>query len=403
MADITLNSYLHQIYSAYEDYNGEKVASLLSIEDPHVLSTKLTGSNFENSVQDVLHSPLAEMVILHLNVLKKVTEQNMDEALVYQCQFGQLFCKILQGQKDENWMLPIMEKICHDLRRIALSAKNVEDSMVRSEDSAPTCLEKAADVIMAMFRICAADTRAQENDTKRWGMLSLVNQLFKIYFRINRLHLCKPLIRAIEAQNLKDRFPLNQIIVYKYYVGRKAMFDSEFTVAEECLTFAFQHASSKHSLENKRKILTYLVPVKMFLGWMPTKEALEKYDLTEFYEVADALKVGNIRRFNNALRKYERKFIVSGVYLILEKLRMILYRNLLKKTCLIYAKTQIPIAVMQAAMQWSGYEDIDLDETHCIVANLIFTGQIRGYISHQHQVLVVAKQNAFPKISLSES
>ena len=67
-------------------------------------------------------------------------------------------------------------------------------------------------------------------------------------------------------------------------------------------------------------------------GWMPTKEALEKYDLTEFYEVADALKVGHIRRFNNALKTYERKFISSGVYLILEKLRMILYRNLLKKT-----------------------------------------------------------------------
>jgi len=59
-------------------------------------------------------------------------------------------------------------------------------------------------------------------------MLSLVNHLFKIYFTINRLQLCKPLIRAIEQQSLKDRFPLHQMITYKYYVGRKAMFDSEF-------------------------------------------------------------------------------------------------------------------------------------------------------------------------------
>ena len=87
-----------------------------------------------------------------------ISEQNVDEALVYQCQFGQGFCKTLQGQKDENWLIPVMEKIARDLRRIALSAKTVEDSLVRSEESAPTCLEKAADVIMAMFRICAADT-----------------------------------------------------------------------------------------------------------------------------------------------------------------------------------------------------------------------------------------------------
>lgn len=64
-------------------------------------------------------------------------------------------------------------------------------------------------------------------------MLSLVNHLFIIYFRINRLHLCKPLIRAIEAQSsLKDRFPREQVVTYKYYVGKKAMFDSEFRIGK---------------------------------------------------------------------------------------------------------------------------------------------------------------------------
>ncbi len=36
-------------------------------------------------------------------------------------------------------------------------------------------------------------------------MLNVVNQLFKIYFKVNKLHLCKPLIRAIEASPFKDR------------------------------------------------------------------------------------------------------------------------------------------------------------------------------------------------------
>ena len=59
-------------------------------------------------------------------------------------------------------------------------------------------------------------------------MLYLVNQLFKIYFRINKLHLCKPLIRAIDASPFKDQFSLSQQITYRYYVGQKAMFDSDF-------------------------------------------------------------------------------------------------------------------------------------------------------------------------------
>lgn len=71
-------------------------------------------------------------------------------------------------------------------------------------------------------------SRSSERDTKRWGMLYLVNQLLKIYFRINKLHLCKALIRAIDASQLKDQFSLSQQVTYRYYVGRKAIFESDF-------------------------------------------------------------------------------------------------------------------------------------------------------------------------------
>ena len=63
-------------------------------------------------------------------------------------------------------------------------------------------------------------------------MLSLVNQLFKVYFRINKLHLCKPLIRAIDSSPFKDHFALGQRVTYRYYVGRKAMFDSDYKVGK---------------------------------------------------------------------------------------------------------------------------------------------------------------------------
>lgn len=59
-------------------------------------------------------------------------------------------------------------------------------------------------------------------------MMSLVNQLFKVYFRINKLHLMKPLIRAIDSSPLKERFALSQQITYRYFTGRMAMFYSDF-------------------------------------------------------------------------------------------------------------------------------------------------------------------------------
>merc|ERR1711988_2080051 len=51
----------------------------------------------------------------------------------------------------------------------------------------------------------------------------------------NKLHLCKPLIRAVESSALKDRFSKSQLVTYKYFVGRKYMFDNQLKEAEEYL------------------------------------------------------------------------------------------------------------------------------------------------------------------------
>jgi len=62
----------------------------------------------------------------------------------------------------------------------------------------------------------------------------------------------------------------------------------------------------------------------------------------------------------------------------------------------------IPLETLLAALQMMKIEDIDIDETQCIVANLIYEGKIKGYISHQHKKLVVSKQNPFPPLTSIE-
>merc|ERR1711942_538308 len=194
---------------------------------------------------------------------------------------------------------------------------------------------------MQCFRVCASDSRAAVADSKKWGMLNLVNQLFKIYFKVNKLHLCRPLIRAIDQSNLKEHFARAQLVTYKFYVGKKHMFDSEYRLAEESLSFAFLRCH-KASKRNKKLILIYLIPVKLLLGQMPKGSLLKK------------------------------------VYLILKV-------------------SQLPISAFVTALRSVQPEDdIDSEECECLLANLIYEGKIKGYISHQHQKLVVSKQNPFP-------
>ena len=87
------------------------------------------------------------------------------------------------------------------------------------------------------------------------------------------------------------RYPKSQQVTYKYYVGRKHMFDNNFKEAEEYLKFAFEHCHVK-SRANKRSILIYLIPVKMLLGQMPDEMLLKKYELLQFKDVVLAVKQG---------------------------------------------------------------------------------------------------------------
>ncbi|XP_042369350.1 PCI domain-containing protein 2 [Plectropomus leopardus] len=137
----------------------------------------------------------------------------------------------------------------------------------------------------------------------------------------------------------------------------------------------------------------------LFQGHMPTHQLLRKYDLMQFADVTRAVSEGNLLLLNEALSKHETFFIRCGIFLILEKLRIITYRNLFKKVYLLLRTHQLPLDAFLVALKMMQLEDVDIDEVQCILANLIYVGHIKGYISHQHQKLVVSKQNPFPPLS----
>ncbi|KAH8301160.1 hypothetical protein KR018_004007 [Drosophila ironensis] len=390
----TVNNYLSSVQTAIEDYDGEALGTLVSLRDVHVQNHNLYIEQPEKLVERFIKPPLDEVVFAHMKVLYQLAQDPPDymEAYTHQAAACGAVVRLLQQLKDENWCLPIMYRVCLDLRYLAQACEKHCRGFTPGH-----VLEKAADCMMACFRVCAADGRAADEDTKRVGMMNLINQLFKVYFRINKLHLCKPLIRAIDNCTFKDSFPLPEQVTYKYFVGRRAMFDSKYRAAVEDLSFAFSNCPDRFA-SNKRLILIYLVPVKMLLGYLPRKSLLERYDLLLFYDLALALKAGNVQRFDDIVREQEVVLIRSGIYLLVEKLKFIVYRNLFKKVYIIRQSHQLDMADFLSALQFVGVTDVSLDEAHCIIANLIYEGKIKGYISHVHNKLVVSKQNPFPPV-----
>ncbi len=64
---------------------------------------------------------------------------------------------------------------------------------------------------------------------------------------------------------------------------------------------------------------------------MPTKEILEKYELLPMWYIADAVKRGRVNELVKTMNEYRAMLCKFRIYTIVEKLRIITYRNLFKK------------------------------------------------------------------------
>lgn len=58
---------------------------------------------------------------------------------------------------------------------------------------------------------------------------------------------------------------------------------------------------------------------------------LQKYKLTQFQGLIDAVRHGHLKKFNESLESHQEFFIKKGIFLILEKLKIFVYRNLFRK------------------------------------------------------------------------
>eukprot|EP01098_Paradermamoeba_levis_P008911 TRINITY_DN3678_c0_g1_i1.p1 TRINITY_DN3678_c0_g1~~TRINITY_DN3678_c0_g1_i1.p1 ORF type:complete len:463 (+),score=99.74 TRINITY_DN3678_c0_g1_i1:145-1389(+) len=345
-------------------------------------------NNIENYCKQQIQPPFDDVLASHLNFLINYHTGKTVEANTFQSKISTAFQRILKNEG--NWILPVLKLLAVQLR---LSAKRADDEQLEAGGKADK-QEDAARILNTSFNLTVND-RSPIDQSKKWGSLLIINQLLKIYFELNHFSLCKNLMKQVENPGFPplDKFPLSEVVTYRFFIGRLYMFDGNYKRAEENLSFAFKNCPSR-SYKNKRLILLFLVPVKMLLGEFPQMEILQRYQLHQFVDLARAVKLGNLEQFNSSLALYEDFFIQKGIYLILEKLKMITYRNLFRRIYLILQNNKIRLALFVQILQWLEVE-IDLDETECILANLIASGYIRGYISHKMSCLVLSQKEPF--------
>lgn len=259
-------------------------------------------------------------------------------------------------------------------------------------------LEQAAWTINRMFTVCLSD-RAELAESRKWGIYSTTNLLFKTYFKLNSISLTRNVIRALEAASADlpplELFPKSHRCTFKYYRGVIDFLQENYTDAERNLSEAL-NLCHEDSLKNREQILTYLIPAHVLNhNQLPSQSLLAPHSTLSglFTPLFTAIRQGALAAFDKALSTAEPELVKRRIYLTLERTRDICLRNLFRKVFLAAGwedtkdattgevtgkirRTRIRVEEFEAGMRvgYKGATDmmIERDEVECFLANIIY-------------------------------
>ncbi|KAF8165689.1 hypothetical protein B0H34DRAFT_690045 [Crassisporium funariophilum] len=394
------STYIIQLNDAILLENGPNLAYLLRPTSPHGKDlvkefrnpTRLTMGRYEGCMQ----SPWDDIAIQYVLVCTHVARKRYVEAFKEESQLVTFFLRFFT--ENRGWTLPALFSILRDLRDLAFDA----DFHAKYNGQKSECMEESARIIAKAFGNCMTDRTSPPDQSRKWGVYYVVGLVLKSYFRVNRISLSKNVLRALEANNdipPLSAYPRSHQVTHRYYLGMLSFLNEDFVKSEQELTLAFYNCHLEaHS--NQERILAYLIPLRILKGHLPSEELMRRFPVLNeiFAPFIAAIRVGDVAAYDRALDKWEPRLLELNLWLSLEKARELCLRGLFRRVWVATGKgNRIPISMFHTALTISGIK-VPEEEAECLLANMIYKGFMRGYISNEKQMVVLASTNTFPRL-----
>ncbi|KAK0444457.1 hypothetical protein EV421DRAFT_1709267 [Armillaria borealis] len=402
-------TFLTQLNDALVAENGLNLAYLLRPTSPHGKDlvkqfrnpTRAAFSHYQGSIQ----SPWDDIAIQYVMTCSHVARRRPMEAFKEHTQLVSLFFRFFT--ENRGWTLPALFSILRDLRDLAFDA----DSFAKYNNLKSESMEEAARVIAKAFGNCMTDRTSPLNESRKWGVYYVVGLILKCYFRashflliqVKRISLSKSILRALEANSdipPLHMYPRSHQVTYRYYIGMLSFLNEDYAKSEEELTLAFYQCHTG-AQSNQERILTYLLPLRILKGYLPSQELMDRFPtLKELYHpFITAIRTGDISSYDRALDHHEKTLLDLNLWITLEKARELCLRGLFRRVWVASQKgSRVPISMFHSSLKISGI-DVEEEEAECLVANMIYKGFMKGYISHEKRMVVLSNTNAFPKLA----
>lgn len=410
-----LEKYLRDVASAFAAERGTDLAHLLELTNQRCAMVQLAtgGASAEDAeahLESLCSRALRDAAIVHRVMLgflrcchARARKRHVE---AFACLADAYSCLLDLCKDATSWILAPMQTMTLNVRKCAWLADAVYDDW---EGSTPNRhVHEAIGMLRKLYNIANKDANKSPQLSKRKGTLFALNALMVCYFKVNQQRMGATLIHAVvdrmSPAEFNELFPISQRVMYTYYAGRLALYEENFSAANAKLSEAFDRCLAGHAA-NKKRILFYLIPVRMIMGCFPRPELCDKYGMAEYKAVVAAVRAGDLGAFNAAVREHQLLFVRQGVLLLIEKLRLLVYRNLFQRVWLCTeesARSRITLDKFCAAVrlrEGPADEPVSDAEVECMLATLIARKWLKGYLIHELGLAVLAKTAPFPRVA----
>ncbi|CAF0778673.1 unnamed protein product [Adineta steineri] len=315
------------------------------------------------------------------------------------------------------WLLPVFNRHAHELRLLALlgtddlnNDDNETSDTMNSNSTIQTCNTQLSQKAMKVLQSFSPTSKI-----RKVGVFIIVNQMLKTYYALHKFNLCtyfiskaeRPLKQYMQEENDQQEHRFSSyVLTYRYFLGKHLLLKHDYNSAIGHFDYVFTNcldSNKSQSIKNKQQSLLYLVVLKLLHGSTPKMDILEKYQLNQLIDLIEPIRLGSLKLFTEKIHEYEQFLFDTGLFFLIENLKLITIRNLFRTY--VYQidqqqTTRIPLEPTLLVLLNFGFEQenfFTINELIDILNNMIQKGMIRGYISYKFRTLVVSRKDPFPK------
>lgn len=396
-----------------EDFQPEHTTMDFMLINRSIAAAKRANSHYRDDDGDDEY--FQQFFLLCMDLLIALKSGNVDTQIKCQTELINLLSKRLLD--DPSFYLTPIIIVAKNLRQVVFSNYPPNSTRMLDDNTATPTIDNFTNAIQRPFKLLISNK--SDNKINISAIHIFASHLFSIYFKYNKLNAVINLYKVLSNTILNDngnngnrdthRIEMSPMLptqsLFDYFIGLSLLVQSNYEKAFAFFNSAYQN---KHSKSLNLKILFYLLPLNYLMSKkLPTDAFFKKYpDLQVIQPLYTCIKRLSLSDYNKNLEVFKYLLLRFKVYSLYIKFQTMIQLQTLKTAYAIYKETQTSDQQQKSHIVSFSFFTTSLNlgtsctrtdfDTECLLCRLIATNNIKGYLSHAKQVIVLSKSSPFP-------